>query len=105
MKSRRTYWLLFGTGAALVVAALVWVTFLVLRLESEARHEASVRLALWRMDSWLGPRIGREELRPYFEYLPFYAQQRAYTRLLNEIEPGEVITPSSLLTFESCIFR
>ncbi len=104
MKSRRTWWLLFSAGAALVALALVWVTFLVLRLEAEARHEASVRLALWRMDSWLGPRIGREEMRPYFEYLPFYAQQRAYTRLLNEIEPGEVITPSPLLTFENEIF-
>jgi signal transduction histidine kinase len=56
------------------------------------------------MDSWLGPRIGREEMRPYFEYLPFYAQQRAYTRLLNEVEPGEVITPSPLLTFQNDLF-
>ncbi|HEX5690771.1 MAG TPA: hypothetical protein VFX76_12245, partial [Roseiflexaceae bacterium] len=105
MKSRRTWWFLFSAGAAIVVAALVWITALVLRMEAQAQHEASVRLALYRMDFWLSPRIGRERLRPYFEYLPFYAQQRAYTRILNEIEPGEVITPSPLLTFESDVFR
>src|SRR5690349_17486570 len=105
MPSRRTWWLLFSLGAAIVVAALVWISALVLRMEAQASHEASVRLALYRMDFWLSPRIGRERLRPYFEYLPFYAQQRAYTRILNEIEPGEVITPSPLLTFESDVFR
>ncbi|HVP73423.1 MAG TPA: HAMP domain-containing sensor histidine kinase [Phycisphaerales bacterium] len=104
MTSRRTWWFLFSAGAALVIAALVWITALVLRMEAQAAHEASVRLALYRMDFWLSPRIGRERLRPYFEYLPFYAQQRAYTRILNEIEPGEVITPSPLLTFESDVF-
>ncbi len=87
-----------------MIAALTWITVLVLRMEAAAQHEASVRLALYRMDFWLSPRIGRERLRPYFEYLPFYAQQRAYTRILHEIEPGEVITPSPLLTFDSDVF-
>lgn len=105
MTSRRTWWFLFSAGAMIVIAALVWISALVLRMEAQAQHEASVRLALYRMDFWLSPRIGRERLRPYFEYLPFYAQQRAYTRILSEIQPGEVITPSPLLTFESDVFR
>lgn len=104
MKSRRRWWLLFGAGSAMVMAALVWISFVVLRLEAEAQHQSSMRLALWRMDSWLAPRLGREAIRPYFEYLPFYANQRAYTRVLNEIQPGEIYTPSPLLTYESEFF-
>jgi signal transduction histidine kinase len=104
MKSPRRWWLIFGTGALAVAAALVWVSLVVLRLEAEAQHQAAVRLALWRMDSWLGPRLAREANRPYFEYLPFYAQQRAYTKILNPIEANEVYTPSPLLTFESEFF-
>ena len=104
MKSRRSWWLIFGLGSAAVIAALAWISFVVLHLEAEAQHEQWVRLALWRMDAWLGPRLRDEANRPYYEYLPFYPQERAYTKILNEIEPGEVYSPSPLLTFESDIF-
>lgn len=111
MKRWTISWLMLGIGAALVFAALVWVTFMVLRLERterEARLSSSrqevIRLALWRMDSWLSPRLATESSRPYFEYLAFYPQDRAYTRVLNRIEKGEVLTPSPLLTFRSPLF-
>src|SRR5688572_4632580 len=104
MKSRRTWWLIFGACCVGVFAALLWVSAVVLRLEAQAQHQQWMRLALWRMDAWLGPQLREEANRPYFEYLPFYPQERAYTRILNEIEPGEVYSPSPLLTFESDIF-
>src|SRR5687768_12492318 len=104
MKSRRTWWLIFGACCVGVFAALLWVSAVVLRLEAQAQHQQWMRLALWRMDAWLGPQLREEANRPYFEYLPFYPQERAYTRILNEIEPGEVYSPSPLLTYKSDIF-
>jgi signal transduction histidine kinase len=96
----------------LAVAALLWMTVVVLeserrelRSEAELLHQESMRLALWRMDSWLAPRLAQEAARPYFEYRPFYTQTRAYTRVLSQIEPGEVLTPSPLLDFRSDLFR
>ena len=111
MKSRRSWWVIYGACAALVMGALLWITVVVIHLErsevearAEARHQEALRLALWRMDSWLAPRLAREAARPYYEYSAFYPQQRAYTRLLNEIEQGEVLTPSPLLSFQSDYF-
>src|SRR5262249_4780334 len=48
---------------------------------------------------WLLPLLSREGARPYFEYLPYYPQERSYTRFLSEIDKGEVLTPSPLLNF------
>jgi signal transduction histidine kinase len=111
MRSRPTWWFIFGAAALVVVAALVWVTCAVLNLErremaarAEARQQEALRLALWRMDSWLSPRLAREAARPYFEYKPYYEQTRSYTNMFNEIAPGEVLTPSPLLTFSSEYF-
>lgn len=103
---RATWWKWFALGAALVVLALAWVTSAVLDLErsewaarADARRQEVLRLALWRMDSWLAPRLARESARPYFEYLSYYPQERAYTRMLTPIEEGAILTPSPLLTF------
>ncbi len=112
MKSRRSWWLIYGACAALVLAALGWITVTVIRLErgelqarAEAGHQEALRLALWRMDSWLAPFLAREAARPYFDYLSFYSQPQVYTKLLSRIEPGEVLTPSPLLSFESAYSR
>ena len=108
MRSRRSWWLVYGVCAAVVLSALAWVTVTVLSLEraeirarTDAGHQESLRLALWRMDSWLAPLLAREAARPYFDYQAFYPQQRAYTTLLYPIEPGEVLTPSPLLSYQS----
>ena len=112
MKSRRSWWLIYGACTALVLAALAWITVTVVRLErgelqarAEAEHQEALRLALWRMDSWLAPFLAREAARPYFDYLSFYSQPQAYTKMLSRIEPGEVLTPSPLLSFESAYSR
>lgn len=110
-------WRSFGRLTTLLVAiaiigALGWATALAARLEAreiraavEAERDERVRLALWRMDSWFAPHLVREAARPYFEYLPFYAPERAYTRLLSPIEEREVLTPSPLLAFRSEFVR
>ena len=111
MRSRRSWWLIYGGCAAVVLLALGWVTVVLLQLErservarSEAGHQEALRLALWRMDSWVAPLLAREAARPYFDYQPFYPQQRAYTALLYPIKPGEVLTASPLLSYESDYF-
>ena len=47
-----------------------------------------MRLALWRIGLVARAAAGREAARPYFDYQPFYPQSRAYTALLDPIEPG-----------------
>ncbi len=106
MRPRRRWWVVYGAGAVAVMLGLVWVTVTVVRLEraelrarTDAAHQEALRLALWRLDSWLAPLLAREAARPYFDYQPFFPQQRAYTAVLDPIEPGEVLTPSPLLSF------
>jgi signal transduction histidine kinase len=106
MTRTRTWWIALWCSAAFVLAALGWMTVSALSVErkeyrSQAmqQREADVRLALWRMDSWFGARLASEAARPYFEYQSYYAQQRAYTQLLDPIMAGEVLTPSPLLVY------
>ncbi len=106
-RSRR-WWAIYALGALLSFAAMGWLTHLFLELEraeararSQTEHQASLRLALWRMDSWLGPLVAREAARGFHEYSSFYAQEQAYTRVLATLDPGEVLAPSPLLTFRS----
>jgi signal transduction histidine kinase len=87
--------LAFVACLAVVLAAMAWISFEVLRLDRHALQEENVRLALWRMESSLAPLVIQESARPYFEYTPFYtpeepygqmtkdhsAQQRAYAQL------------------------
>jgi signal transduction histidine kinase len=98
-------WIVFGLCLVLLLGSMGWVTATVLRLDQEsagARERAvleeNIRLALWRMDSSVAPLIGRENARPYYEYNAFYPAERAYTRMLAKIQPGEVMVPSPLLT-------
>lgn len=105
MKTRRWLtWLVFAVCVAAVVEGLGWVTWQALRLErserdarAQAGFQESIRLALWRMESEITPIIAKEAARPYFQYQPFYAAERAYTKMLQMCEPGEVKVPSPLL--------
>ncbi len=107
-RSHRILWFWFGAGTVAALAALAAMSVIMLRLESESAHvrsrESALRVALWRMDSWLSPQLAREAARPHFEYQPYYAAESAYTQLLSEIPAGQVLTPSPLLTFESTYF-
>ena len=111
MKSRRTWWMIYAACIIAGFAMLIWISSIMLRLENLNRlgevaqvHQESLRLALWRMDSWLGPRLAREAARPYFVYASFYPQEGAYRQLLNSVEADEILTPSPLLNFSSDIF-
>ncbi|MGQ0615206.1 MAG: sensor histidine kinase [Planctomycetaceae bacterium] len=109
---RRSWWLLFGLGAAAVAAALLWVSAMVLGLErkeaearGEARYQESLRLAVARMGAFLDQLLAVEQVRPAFEYQPYYSHTKAYSRILAEIEPGEVVTPSPLLGYRTDFIR
>lgn len=111
MKPARRWWLLFGAGVAALAAVLAFVSVVLLDLEAGqqraqdyAAHQERLRLALWRMDSWLAPRLAREAARPYFEYTAYASRQQAYTRMLQPIDGSEVLTASPLLTLSSDIF-
>ncbi|MCA9277640.1 MAG: HAMP domain-containing histidine kinase [Phycisphaeraceae bacterium] len=97
-------WLVFALCALASAAALAWVSVRALQLETgekQARANATfqekVRLALWRMDSTVAPILAVEASRPYFHYRSFYPADRAVTRLLEDITPGEILVPSPLL--------
>ncbi len=98
-------WAVFGLCISVVLGAMGWASDAVLKLDAaqaEARRQAAidenVQLALWRMDSAAAPLIARENARPYFAYSPLYPAERAYTRMFAEIDRGEVLIPSPLLT-------
>ena len=101
-------WVAFAVCLVVVFAAMAWISLTVLRLDraqvlaaQEAALEENIRLALWRMDSALGPLVAQESGRPYFEYKSFYPVERVYAHLFNAPEPGEILLPSPLLTSES----
>ena len=111
IRLHRRFWLAFSACVVAAIAGMCWVTKHVLSLEDaecearcEAEHQATLRLALWRVDSWLSAQLAPEAARPYFEYLAYYPPDKAYTRILGEIESGEVLTPSPLLNFQSDLF-
>jgi signal transduction histidine kinase len=108
----RRRWFAFVAGALMAVAGLAWVSRAVLTLEQEqvqARAEMAqaerVRLALWRLDSWMAPRLAAEAARPYFHYLALYPPRRAYDQFLSPIAAGEVLTPSPLLSLDDDVVR
>ncbi len=110
--SRRATWCIFAVCALLVTGGLGWATWQMLRLERReqlaqqlAAKQETLRLALWRMDSTATPLIAQESARPYFEYRAFYPAERAYTRMWEEVLPGEVLVPSPLLRGSASLIR
>jgi signal transduction histidine kinase len=109
MRPGRGWWIAYAAGAALTLAAMVAVSLHLLDLERSALassaevHRADrLRVALWRMDSWLTPLIAQEAARPWYEYRAFYEPPEGqYTAQLQEVPQGAVITRSPLLAFRS----
>lgn len=105
MSSRRWLtWAIFFICALLVLDGLGFVTWQVLRLEwreaqasIESARQENERQALWRMDFFMAPLLAQESARPYFQYLPFYPAERAYTRMWEQVQPGDLLVPSPLL--------
>ncbi len=109
-KSPRSWWLLFSAGTVLVLLTLSWVSIVVLQLEhrervarADANHQESLRLALWRMDSWLAPQLARESVRPYFEYESFYRPQLTIAPGSRRLDTEQLKAPSPLLGFDNVL--
>ena len=112
MKRARNTWIAFAICTTAVALAMTWVTLAALRLdraEGEAQRrtvlDEAIRLALWRMDSTMTALVARESARPYFAYQAFYPTERAYTRMFSELQQGEVLVPSPLLTQASPLVK
>ncbi len=108
---RHIAWCGFAAAAAAVLLVLSWLTVTMTRLDQDelhARRQAAMherlRLGLWRLDSWLSPRIAREAMRPVSDYRSFPSAPTAWTRGFNKLGPDDVIVPSPLLVAESPLF-
>jgi len=95
----------FAGCAALLLAAMGWITWTTLDLERareetrrEAEREETVRLALWRIDSVLAPLIAAESGRPYSSYSAFYSPGDFLVCEPKSTPPPEVLVASPLLT-------
>lgn len=109
-RGRSSVW--FVVVAGVMLAVLSWLTVALLQLdgdERDARRQAAVqerlRLALWRMDSWLSPQLARETLRPASDYTAFPSPGNAWTKGFSKIGKDQVLTQSPLLGSESPLFR
>ena len=83
----------------MVLAAMAWLSRLVLKLDSEgkaalrqAAFEENVRLALWRMDSALTGLISLENARPYESYLQLIhkSHEAAGTALAGDLSAASI---------------
>ena len=100
----------FGGAAAfvaicgLVAGGLGWATAAALRLEGEqqieharAAREEQIRLALWRLDSYVAPLLAVEDGRPFNHYSAVFAAPLAFDNRGVPRPPGAVVEPSPLL--------
>lgn len=108
---RRRSWTWFLATAGVLLLAMAWLTVSLHSLDRDelaARQQAALheklRLALWRMDSWLSPQLAREAMRPAADYRAFPPAGAAWTRGLARLPKDEVVVPSPLLGFRSELF-
>lgn len=106
IRRRIAAWSVFAMTSAAGVVALTWATIATIRIERDelkarAENEQAqvVRLALWRMDSWMTPRLAAEATRPYFHYLALYPSRRTYSQFMVPIAPDEALMISPLMEF------
>ncbi len=99
-RSRKNWWPMFFVCAALVVAAMTWISLSFLQMEraqqdvrAQQQFQELQRLALWRLDSYFYPLLTRESARPYFEYSPYHSEGGP-----PGTEAGTVLSPSPLLS-------
>ncbi len=105
MKRRRAWWMGALALTWLATIAGLWLVTSSLRTlevnqaqsQAEFARAQAIRLALWRMDGWMTPRIARESARSVSEYSAFFAPRNTVNRLLQSVPQGEVLQPSPLL--------
>jgi signal transduction histidine kinase len=95
----------FTAICGLVAGGLGWATAAAVRLEGEqliehadAERADRMRLALWRLDSYVAPLIAVEDGRPFNHYSAVFAAPLAYDNRGAPRPPGAVVEPSPLLT-------
>jgi signal transduction histidine kinase len=95
----------FTAICGLVAGGLGWATAAAVRLEGEqlaehadAERADRMRLALWRLDSYVAPLIAVEDGRPFNHYSAVFAAPLAYDNRGALRPPGAVVEPSPLLT-------
>jgi signal transduction histidine kinase len=110
-RARTRAWLAFGGTAAVLLAMVSWLTVVLVRLDGDertARRQAVVherlRLALWRLDSWLAPQLAREAMRPARDFRAFPTAGAVWTRGLTRLGSDEVVFNSPLLGVEPGLF-
>jgi signal transduction histidine kinase len=110
-RHRTRPWLWFAATAVPLLAVLAWLTTTLVKLDRDevtARQQAQLherlRLALWRMDSWLAPQLAREALRPPAHYQPFGSPATAWSRGYAKLSPDDVLVQSPLLGVEDAVF-
>ncbi|MDA7979649.1 MAG: HAMP domain-containing histidine kinase [Pirellulales bacterium] len=91
MKRQWHVWVIFFSSLIALLGGLSWITVVALDLDAAEQQaqargqwEEDVRLALWRMDSYLTTMISAEASRPYFVYSSAYPPYRAYAHMFSE---------------------
>ena len=103
---------MFGLCLLVVGGAMAWVSVMVVELDQRDANaqrktdlQENVRLALWRMDSALGPIVAQENSRPWFEYQAYYNPAVCFTPGFEPIRPAAVQLPSPLLDNRSPLVK
>ncbi len=97
--------MLFAACAGAVFGAMTWLTMELRALErreaeakADAAFQASIRTALWTMDSYLAPFLTKEAVRSYLQYSAFYSPDLAYKDAFSAMAcKGDFQMPSQLL--------
>lgn len=110
-RQHRRTWYWFAAGACGLLGVVTVLTVMLRRLddgEIAARRSAAqnerLRLALWRIDSWMAPQLAGEAVRPAGDYTPLPAADMAWTNAFHPLEGGEVVVMSPLVGSESPLF-
>jgi signal transduction histidine kinase len=103
-RGKRGGFLAFVLIAALVAGGLGWVTYAAWHLEQDqlaARADAelhtTLRLALWRLDSFMAPELAREASRPFAHYSAVFAPGPTFSRTGRRLVPGSFLELSPLI--------
>lgn len=110
MKKPWQIWSLFGLILAVVLPAMVWLTWQINRVDhvreqdrvetelarQEAELQERINSALYRMDWWATPLVAQEAARPYFMYEPFYRVSTANSSW-NFVQGGQSLQSEKLL--------
>jgi signal transduction histidine kinase len=90
--ARRSAWWWFVATALLLAGVVLWLTQSMLSLEREevgsralAESQQRLRLALWRMDSWLSPQLAGEAQRAVDEFARLVAPTETLVALRCEL--------------------